>query len=468
VTSRASTAAVALTALLGCRAESVEARAIWVDELAPDGTRRIHVYDRGERGEIEILGTREPLERVRLDPRGRGVLIRAGARRGAWFDLDDGRRLPLLLPATNFGGTDRVEFAVEALMWLDDEDALTVVPLAPGLPSARAGVFEPIEALRRESKLRWLTAASHAPIVLVAAESGVGASFLRYPLRPDQPLTIALEAEARELPTPNEARSEHGCAATLGCFARVGLDADGELAILATTPGGPWQVFDRRAPAAAGLLELPEALSEAAAGGLRLLAVLDRAVSIWLGHTKLYRYDRTRGEVESLPMFASPPLHWAVVDRGRAVILMSREGPVYRADLDGLRAVSLETTICSDDAPPVISPTGRWLAWTCGGHEDGPYGGAVLRVSPAGLERYLGVPMVPLAIDDDGDLLLYSVVSTFSDTLDGIGPSGLPRTMFVLSGAGVLTRIDDLEPGPAPVLGRGVLATYMQSAAVAH
>jgi hypothetical protein len=445
----------------GCGAEPVEARAIWVDEGRGEGRRRIHVYDRGALESFEVLGANEPIERVLLDPRGRGLIVRTGDRRGAWFDLDDGRRLPLLLPRAELD--PRLGFADGALIWIDYDQggALTVVPLEPEVAlSLRAdGSVEP---LTRATSLRWTVTASAAPIVFAAERLGGRASFFRYPIRAEQPRVIALEAEAADLSLPAEA--EH-----------VALDPLGELAIFSTSSAAEltpsWGLFERRSPESAGPLELPPSLAELQAGNsLRLLQVLDRRISIWLGDGQLHRYDRTSETVDSLPTFASSSAQWRAVEQGRAGLLVMPWGPVYRADLDGLRPLSLDTTACQIAIDPIVSPSGRWAAWTCVelSFDLATTGtGTVVRVSEAGLERYVGVSMTLLAIDDDGDLLLYSS----SESGDGLDPSqsGVPRTLFVLSGDGVLTRVDRLEPAPAKVLlATSEPKTYIQAVALAR
>lgn len=463
-------------ALSGCGPEAVDARAIWVDDFGGPGQRRIHIYDRGDLDEIEVLGASEAIERVRLDPRGRGVLVRTGDR-GAWFDLDDGRRLPLQLPPSSLGGQPRLAFAEQALTWIDPGDgSVVVVPLAMGLPLARRadGTMQPLTRAIGSglgAGAAWTVAASRAPVLFTGAQSGTRASFLRYPERAGQALVIALEATAEGLTLPASARESRTCATNLGCYAQVSVDAEGERAIFADDIGGPWQQFEGRSPATAGPLELPEALADAQLGsGLRLLQVLDRASSIWIGAGQLYHYDRVEDFVDSLPLFASGPLTWFTVDDGRAVVLVSNTGPVYRADIDGLHIVNLETTTCVGADPPKVSPDGRWAAWTCvdADAEVTAGSGVVVRVSAAGLERFVGVPMATLAIDDHGDLLLYSVESILNDAVDGVDVTTLPRNLFVLERGGVLTRIDDLEPAPTPVLlATGELAAYIQGVALA-
>jgi hypothetical protein len=463
----------ALCSTLACGGESVAARAIWVDGFAGEDARRIHVYDRGERYTFEVFGESAPKERVRLGPRGRGLIVRAGERRGAWFDLDDGRRLPLLLPPSVAGGTPPVEFAArgDALWWRDEvDDSLTLVPLAPGLALAREedGSMVP---LTEAGALHWARSCPDAPVLLVRETEG-DLSFLRYPDDDRDVLGIVREATAEGLPSPGSPTEAHNCLSATKCFSLVGVEPRGELAILAPGKDGPWYEFDRRAPEIAGELELPEPLASAATtgGGLGLLQVLDRSTSVWLGAGQLYRWDRANASVESVPLFAQP-LFWFSAERGRALVLLSSTGPMYRVDTERLEILNLETTDCTlaPASEPVVSPSGRWAGWTCldPDSEVSAASGVVVRVSATGLERHVGVPMSALAIDDEGDLLLFSVESIYTDRVDGVAPTSRPRNLFVLSSEGVLTRIDELEPAPTPVLlGSSDIATFIQGAAL--
>ncbi|KIG15104.1 hypothetical protein DB30_06012 [Enhygromyxa salina] len=465
---------------LGCGAEPVVARAVWIDGLGADGTRSIHVYDRGHRYAFDVLGATDPHERMQLGPRGRGVMVRAGARAGTWFDLDDGRRLPLLLPPSTPDGDGPVHFAArgDALWWLEPSDAsLSVVPLAPGVPLQRRedGSMLPVSAVGAA----WAVGSLDAPRLLVKQADG-SASYFRYG-DADNPIDqLELEASTHALWLPNQPAESRRCQTATDCFTSIGLEPSGELAIIAGTHSGGWSIFDRRAPHQAGPLELPDPLASAASSGnLRLLHVIDRAVSVWLGAGQLYRWDRAAGIVESTPVFAKPPLIWSPVDRGRALVLLAVTGSMYRVDAQATTVLNLETTDCPEPqgAEPVVSPRGDWASWSCNeasGEAGGAAGGeaqantsAVVRVSADGLERYIGVPMSPLALDDSGDLLLYSVESVATDEVDGVVASGRPRSLFVLSREGVLSRIDELEPAPAPVVrGAGDIATYIQAAAL--
>ena len=438
--------------LAGCGDERVEARAVWVQDFGDPLERRVRIYDRGQFDELVIRGETGPRERIQLAPDGRGLLVRGGTRRGAWYDLDDGRRFPLLLPDPSLDESVHFARSGGALWWSEDDGAsLAVLPLAPGFELERREDGTVVPLIEPES-VDWVRDAPAAPRLLVKVDARV--SILRYPDGPGQAPLLTHEASASHLELPAHAETTHTCGAgqELGCFARVAFSPTGALAILSPTAAGPWQLLERRAPQLAGPLELPPKLAAAEPAGLRLLAALDAEVTIWLGAGVMFRLERSTGALESLPIYAAPPLHWATVEHGRALVLLSTSGPMIRAQRERLQALSVETTDCAHASTPVLSPSGRWAAWTCRdpGAERTSTSGIVVRVSRAGLERFVGVPMEALAIDDTGGLLLDSVSSSTTDALDGIAPNNVPQSLFVLSDAGVLTRVDELEPAPVP------------------
>jgi hypothetical protein len=459
---------IAQLAWAGCGGDSVDARAVWVDGVSGGQARRIHVYDRGDRYTLTVLGETDPRESILLGPRGHGLLVRAGERRGVWIDLDDGRRLPLRLHEVDVDGTP-VSFTGrdDALWWLDEEQAfLTLVPLAAGLPLAREddGSMRP---LAEPGAVVWAVSSSDAPMLLTKDADG-GARFLRYPDDVHDGLTLVREAEVDALALPQMPSETHSCGSLTECKVLVAIDPDGERTLGWTPvddqPKGLWVEFDRRAPELAGELLLPEPL--AIVSTLRLLQLLDRWVSVWVGPGFLYRWDRRTAQVESVPLFATS-LHWFSVARGRAMLMVSSIGPMYRIDPEKIEILNLETTICIPSGAPVVAPNGRWAAWTCRDETNDPRAasGVIVRVSAAGIERHAGIAMATLAIDDAGDLLVYSVESTQTDVVDGVAPTDRPRSLFVLTSAGTITRIDEFEPAPAAIAA-GEFATYVQAAAL--
>jgi len=177
---------------------------------------------------------------------------------------------------------------------------------------------------------------------------------------------------------------------------------------------------------------------------------------------EVLRLNWRSGEVVRLPLFGANSRWWSrVAEQGRAVVMISQSGPMLRLAADRVELVNVEQTTCSLGQAPVISPSGRWAAWTCSstlGDGVETSGGAglasVLRASVTGLERYDGVPMWALAIDDVGQLLLFSRgdAELMSDLS---GPSSSPRNLYVLQSDGELSRVDTLEPDPELTLGLG-------------
>lgn len=445
---------------LGCKGESVEARVVWVDGVSDGQARRIHVYDRGDRYTLEVFGETEPRESIELGSRGRGLFVRGGDWGAVWFDLDDGRRLPLPLSEFELEGPE-VQFTArnDALWWRDEAAGiLTVVPLAAGLALERDedGSVRP---LTEPGPLAWAIGASRAPILLTQHDDDARVQFLRYPDDAHDVLALVSEAEIEfdvGLSPPEEM---HECYSEQ-CYARIAIDPDGELAL--AWDGNGYTEFDRRAPELAGELTLSAIPSD-----VRLLALLDRHVSVWHGPGFLYRWDRRTGRVDAEPLFATPPLHWFSVEGGRAVVLLSQSGPMYRVDREQLAIVNLETTMCAPIDEPVVAPSGHFAAWTCRDEsfESPTTSGVIVRVSSEGIERHVGIAMATLAIDDAGDLLVYSVESTLTDVVDGVAATARPRSLFAISHAGTITRIDEFEPAPAPIM-VGEFATYLQAAAI--
>jgi hypothetical protein len=132
-------------------------------------------------------------------------------------------------------------------------------------------------------------------------------------------------------------------------------------------------------------------------------------------------------------------------------------------DASGSRLLATEQTFCSLRDGLTASPSGNWVVQTCG-HGSlvdafAPVAttGSIVRVSSLGLERFFGVSMRVLGIDDEGNVLLYSYKTSDAQ--------GSPRSLFVLTGDGQLARVDTLDPTPAAVvLSDGVLGRFAASA----
>jgi hypothetical protein len=457
---------------------SVSARAVWIDVAGHEGSQTIHVYDQGELRELELnsASTAGSIASLRLDPHGHGLLVRSDEQRAAWIDLADGRRLPVLLPQINLVGDDDVEFAADgsALLWAafdpkTSTGSLELLPLAPGLPLERTDAGG-MQVLVRPGKPSWLVSASDAPVVLVAEADGTTLGLWRWPSDPDDAMVVRELASATRMGIPDLPVRSSKCEFPAGCVSTVAIDPAGEVALFLDVSTDGWQRFDVRAPAEDAPLSFPTGLDELIdSAGIGLIHVIDRDRSLWLSSGLLHWWNQRSGELRSLPVLGQGPFQVFAIDRGRGVLFMSITGPILRADRDGLRWVSLVTTPCLPASDPVASPEGRWIAWTCVDDvisELPPTQETIVRVSALGLDRFTGVPMTPLAIDDEGHLLLTSDDAVVGDLLDGVDARAVPRNLYVLSREDVLTRIDELEPSPAAVSVGGQLAAYIQAASL--
>src|SRR5690606_15547950 len=103
---------------------------------------------------------------------------------------------------------------------------------------------------------------------------------------------------------------------------------------------------------------------------------------------------------------------------------------------------------------------GHWVVQSCAAVDASlsTGQGLVLRISSLGLEQFIGIPMRAMAVDDGGNVLLYSYDATTA--------AAEPRGLFVLSGEGRLARVDELEPSPAFIRNRGFGPTWYSATAV--
>jgi hypothetical protein len=177
-----------------------------------------------------------------------------------------------------------------------------------------------------------------------------------------------------------------------------------------------------------------------------LFAQIEDDVVLLDDEQRIYVADLTTGHVSAGPKIWDAPLPMAqslgvrLADRGHAVVFVSFDARVVRADASGVRIINAEAAPCPTAVSAIASPSGNWVLATCNG--DGTFvpaqEGAVYRVSSLGLEIYGGITLAPLSIDDAGNALLYSF-----DPDDGE-----PRGLFVLTADGEVARVDDLEPEP--------------------
>ena len=160
---------------------------------------------------------------------------------------------------------------------------------------------------------------------------------------------------------------------------------------------------------------------------------------------RIFLFDLSSNTMRAAPKIGDGLARVLLVDRGKVILYITFAGQVVRVDELGARLVSTEQSFCTIVDAIAASPSGNWVVMSCNGQSpvDGAPDGLIMRVSSLGLEQFAGINMRPVAVDDDGNAMLYSF-----DSDDSIAE---PRGLFILSGDGTLARTDDLEPGPAPV-----------------
>ena len=491
----------------GCT-PSVAARAVWIgSEHDVDGGRTLFAYAAGSftssriaplTGEADAEVGALPLL-LELEPRGRGALVRAvdsgwlheigteSTLRAGYVDLAHQRVLPLALPS----GRDAASFlaAGDGLWWFEDcPRALAVLPLAPELVLARegeAGTVAPLRHLLDASKpaspacdagaiAHAVVSAADAPRLFVIAARGTSPD-----LRAEQEATIELLQVPRgegstqlqrivqgSLPAGHVPVRLPGLQCGGGTACRIAaVDPDGMGLTVAVYGAGCRLLRFDAASGAASCAVAEDAPAELAAA--RMVAAISSDHYVFRDGLTLLLHDWRSGERVLRTLPGDPDDAFVrVTQDGRAVVLGSSRGPVLRGDAEGLDVLSLEQGLCPNPQPPVLSPSGAFVAWTCtiSPPEDGPVQdddepaadalslGDVIRVSGAGLERYQGVPMWALAIDDSGDLLIHSRKNPRLDH-ETLLPPDPPRNLYVLARDGELARIDGLEPDPEQSVG---------------
>ncbi|WAS99408.1 hypothetical protein [Nannocystis punicea] len=492
---RPGAAALMLAWLAACGPPTVDARAVWIaSERDKGGARTLTIYDAGRLVERELLpadpGPKTdalPLV-VELDPRGQGALVRAadggwqhglgdsqGILRAGYVDLVGERTLPLALPAGLAPDAAGFAPAGGALWWTAGcPAALQLVPLSPQVATPSAGDPAAVVPLAWPlptgcAEVWGAVGAADAPVVFVVQgvpEDG----FLRpgpnghvlslmYPKPADgyAAAPALTELAAARLPDVPLARLQRVRCAGPGPSCGLGAaDPDGRALSLGGADGAcrvwRWAVGE------------PEAACAVAAGGpewtdaSHLIAAISPRHYVFRDGLVIRRYDHTTGEHDGRPLIGDTgELFTRVSADGRALLFITTRGAALRVDEARLELLSAEQSPCVGGQPPVASPNARFVAWTCVSDTQdvgGVAAGEIVRVSSAGMERFQGVPMWALAIDDDGDLLLHSRDDQ-DFSLELLLPPAAPRNLYVLSADGELARIDALEPDPELMRGAG-------------
>lgn len=486
---RGAAVALASVVVLGaaaCGEPAAEVVAVWVDGLADDdGNRRLRIYDEGERDVASIVpdipGSGIDLLQVGVDGRARGFVVSA-TDETVWFQRGSGRRVTLSAAAVG-----RKELVAPAFSFTRSGDALLRVlevdPVLPPVwllaplsgPAPRVHVLSPPD--RDPLGRRWVLAGAADAPVLVMAEarpSGAGAD--------GEVLAVAYPSDEGEGPVVDDLRAlgrgvvygEGGSADDPsylgGCPEGLCLSPSGRVMWTVAGDGGcelvRWSWVDATSTES---LTPTRTFAAACPGGdeARLVAALDDDLVVLDDRLRLYLVDL--GEVVAAaeagpdagdgagpivprePVVTSLPKPSGItrphlVARGRVLVASARTGEVARIDADGVRVVNGVQSTCILVDGLAVSPGGAWVVQSCNGQNGAPSGfdGTIQRISVLGSELYTGLPMRPVAIDDEGNALLYSIASNDDD--------GVPRGLFVLTGDGQLTRVDELEPAPGLVM----------------
>lgn len=458
----------------GCVDPTVGAVAAWVEGVGDGPIHKLQVYDQGRRFALDLAPDVEgsSLESVGLeiDSRGRGVAI-SGERSTHYIGLEDS-----LHPRLTGADLDSSELA-QNFAFTRNGDALMrwskagsgQAAFLPTTTAAAAEGFVLESPISDERFVGALNSAADAPVLLwniqaldpnsMAAPNVIVA----YPSDVD-PTAIQVD-ELTELGRANlrvdvsRIGLNEERIGSAWCSGFVCLSPQGRSAV--TYGSGRctlrwWRWLDDvvedveldGCPDGPSLAPDPDLIAQIGYD----LVVLD-------DEDRVYLADLSARTMKAAPKLWGEEGRVFVVDRGRVVVLVTSDARVTRIDADGPRVISARAVACPDtEGTVVVSPNGYWVVRTCLGDLVNSVGGAslVARVSPLGTEVIPTVPMTALAVDNEGNTLLYSH-----------SVQGVPRGLFVLSSDGTLSRIDALEPQPAALRSGAGSSIFLSARAIA-
>lgn len=466
---------------LGCQSPSADVLAVWLDAAVDeDGARAIQIYDAGERRQIELRPTIADSNASQVDlgvaPGGHGFMVSAVKGGSVWIDLERGTRGVL-------GRGPWGELAADALFSRSGRALLR--ELAEDGPPDH--VILPIASVSTEAL--WLRSpetehlggrgfvrsASDAPVIYWAERAGsdgidyVDGTIAAYAYPSED---SRIDVDTLVLLGKNRMHTR-GISSTAfasriekqWCTSSLCVTPDGEAAIgvaptLCQLLRFRWaKIGSDGESRPAQQIDLPTGCGWTSEP--HLLAALDAEHVLLDDDERIYLADLERNEWTATPKLGgiATKVEMVPADGGRIMNFVSSDGTVIRADKDGFQVVSAERTACVPLADPITSPNGAWVVVTCGGSEEivelDLSFSTTLRISALGLERFDGIAMRALAIDDGGNALMYSY--------DPDDNEAVPRGLFVLEGNGRLSRVDELEPTPEPI--RGTSSVYFSAAA---
>lgn len=460
----------AVTLGSGCGEPVADVVAVWVDGVADDdGNRRVRIYEAGERDVMSIVpdipGSGIELLQVGVDARGRGVAI-SGTDETVWIERGSGRRVSM-----SAEGVGRREVVAPGYSFTSSGDGiLRGLEVDPALPPV--WLFAPLSgpgSLRVQlvgpprvagAGLRWaLLHAADAPVLVWAEVEGAAG-------RDQEVLALAYPSLDGEGPRVDDLRplargilrreTEAGAASGEGCADGLCLSPSGRMLYTLAEYGSCDLLRWSWVEAASSASDTPPervALPCPGEQQARLVAVLEDDLLVLDDGLRLHLVALPAAPVaptvQSLPKPAGDLVRY-IVAHGRVLVVSSSRGEVARVDAHGPRLVSGTQSTCVVRDGFAVSPGGAWVVQSCNAQTGTSTAitGQIQRISVLGTELYVGVPMRPIAIDDEGNALLYSIGPDDDDAV--------PRGLFVLTGDGELTRVDELEPYPGLVtlLGR--------------
>ena len=493
-------------ASLACTTPTVAARAVWIGrEHGLGGSRPLFIYSAGEITESALHPVGEDGEAaqrvlVEVAPRGGGALIRGvddswigelgseASFRAGYIDAEHRRVVPLVLPGERVpANVASFTAAGDALAWGEscppriavvplsaaaapaiDADTGGVVPLRSGAKAARAGCSV--------THTPAVVSAADAPVIFKVdaqvasgrslAQPGGAIEALRYP--------TSAGDEGLELLGVGRLPAGHRPVALAGVRCPGGdpscgiavVDPDGA-AISVAVEGGDcrllrWTVGVSDEEDAVVCAIAADAAPELDPG--RLVAAISAEHYVLRDGVSLIRYAWATREIDRRPLVGElrdATIH--VTADGRAVVMLRAWGPMLRVDAGSMELISIDQRDCPGAQAPVLSPSGRHAAWTCtlsseqAAPDDTSSGltlSEVVRVTPGGMDRYQGVPMWVLAIDDAGDVLLHSRgLGGQQNEVDVAEDVTRASNLYVLAADGELARVSTLEPDPEITLG---------------
>jgi hypothetical protein len=478
---RAAVVALAVLGAAACTQPTAEVTIAWVPgRVDADGNRTLQVYEDGERFSVliepNIPESGTDLLSMDVDSRGEGVVLSDRAV-SHYVHLGDGRT-PRLSPVSAGGGELAIGFQIarnaDAIVRGFERQSVAALAMMP-IRGPHMGETTVIATPDHDTPPvvgAWrLATASDAPVAFWVERVGV-------PARPSG--WVEVFAYPSDLPGPWPSVSEPTILATnriqgrvfnpgadprrasdAWCRDRACVSPDGRsLTVQGQSPCTLqwWSWRDELVPVKdVALDDGCEPSTDPA-----LFAQVEHDVVLLDDAARIYVADLSTGEVhagpkiwgESTASIGPPRFSMHPIDRGHGMLFVSHDIKVVRADARGVRVVSAEGQPCVGAAQTVASPSGGWVVSTCllasfdpsdvvqsTGAPPQSHLSNVVRVSSLGLEVFSGIAMAPLAVDDDGNALLYSFDQSGAE----------PRGLFVLTVDGQVARVDDLEPEPVRV-----------------